>query len=145
MTQGEKMQNGSPKVGVLVVGHGGLGSGFVQAVYEIMGEIPFFSGLDLPPEGKVSSELLEKAVQEVDPGGGVLIFTDLFGGTPTNLAIPLLRQERREVVCGVNLPMLLHILTLRSQKNLFELSQEAIEFGKAQILRPRDLLFKNRS
>ena len=77
-------------------------------------------------------EILDK-VGEVDSGAGVVVLTDMFGGTPSNLAISIMDRANVEIIAGVNLPMLIKIATLRKEKNLKETVSGAQEAGKKYI------------
>lgn len=81
-------------------------------------------------------------VAGLDGGRGVLALTDLFGGTPANVALALGSDLSVEVVTGANLPMLLRVLTRRHELGLDALAAEALEYGRRQIMRPNQLLAK---
>lgn len=126
-------------IGVVVVGHGGLGAALLESASMILGpQMSVFSvsisSLSIQMEG-VRQELLS-VIDQADQGEGVLLLTDLFGGTPSNLAISTLGIRKVEVIAGVNLPMLLKALTLREQEpvlSLQEICRLSEEAGKRQI------------
>lgn len=127
-------QNDYPAAGVILVTHVDYGSGLLRAAETILGpladcsSIQVDSGLDV---GETVSRLKE-AVSLLDKGNGVIILTDMFGGTPTNLSLSLLGTGAIEVVTGVNLPMLLKVFEAR-RKDLSELADMAMEAGRMGI------------
>jgi len=98
-------------VGALVVTHGQLGQELVAAAQAIVGEISYIVAVSIGWNDDVneSKNKIEQAVQEVDQGKGVIILTDMFGGTPSNLSFPLLKTNELEIVTGVNLPMVIKL------------------------------------
>lgn len=138
-------QKGSPRIGILLLGHGRFASGLLSAVEEIVGKVPYLTGLDLDLSCKESKDTLEQWIRESNPGEGVLILVDLFGGSPSNLSISLLEPDRVEVLCGANLPMVLRALELRDRCTLTELAEEVLKTGKEQIIRPSRLLATSRT
>ena len=112
------------KVGVVIVTHYGVGKEFLQALRLILPgapEFPFVSLEPAEPVDQMRTRILA-AIKQVDQGEGVLILTDMFGGTPSNVALSFLDEHRVEVVTGVNLPMLIKLGSLREDKPLDELA-----------------------
>lgn len=113
-------------VGVIVVTHGQLGKYLLDAAQTILG--PQEQCAHIAVEGSVEVESLmaelKKSVKQVESGRGVLILTDMFGGTPSNISLSLLQPEKIDVLTGANLPMLLRILGMREQ-NLSDLVLDA--------------------
>ena len=110
---------------------------FEEAIKEltsIVGKIEQSVALSLDPkkEGESLREEIKKAISDVNSGDGVIILTDMFGGTPSNLALTFL-GENVEVVSGVNLPMLIKITTDREGKKLQDLASDAKEYGRNNI------------
>ncbi len=107
-------------IGVLIITHGQLGSELIDSARIILGEDPGFKFLCLSWTKNMEQlkEIVKKAVKDADSGEGVLILTDMFGGTPTNLAIPLIKEGQVDVVTGVNLPMVLKLANLRDCTDL---------------------------
>ncbi|HWC65229.1 MAG TPA: PTS fructose transporter subunit IIA, partial [Thermoanaerobaculia bacterium] len=105
-------------IGILVVTHGGLADELVRAAGEIAGENEAIAavGLGWSEPGEAARDRIGEAIAGVDRGAGVLILTDMFGGTPSNLAIPFLKDGRVEIVTGANLPMLLRSLATRREE-----------------------------
>jgi PTS system mannose-specific IIA component len=130
---------------ILIVGHGRFASGLLSAVQEIMGEVPDLFALDLDLNDKTSRDTLLRLVESSDRGGGVLIFVDLFGGSPSNLAISLLKPRSVEILCGVNLPMVLRAIQLREKLGLPDLVEDLLRSSREQILDPSRLLSFSRS
>ena len=95
--------------GLVLATHGNLGEALIRSMEVILGEQPQVEALSLQVEDDIeaASKGLREAVAKVDSGDGVLILTDMLGGTPSNLALSLLGQPQIEVISGVNLPMLL--------------------------------------
>lgn len=129
-------------VGILVVAHGDLAAGLLGAVEEILGPQTALAALRLDPGVGDPRETMRAAVREIDGGRGVLALTDLFGGTPANVALALGSDLHVEVVTGVNLPMLLRVLSRRHELDLDALAAEAYEYGRKQIMRPNQLLVR---
>ncbi|HET9793521.1 MAG TPA: PTS fructose transporter subunit IIA [Thermoanaerobaculia bacterium] len=129
-------------IGILVVTHGGLASELVRAAGEIAGETEAIAavglGWDEPADGARSR--IESAIAGVDRGAGVLILTDMFGGTPSNLALPFLKDERVEIVTGANLPMLLRSVATRREERLPALAHAVRERGRKSIEVASELL-----
>lgn len=115
-------------IGLILVTHGRLADQFVEAMEHVVGEQTGVVTVCIGPNDDMEqrrSEIAE-AIDEVDMGRGVIILTDLFGGTPSNLAISLLDAGRVEVIAGINLPMLIRLAGAR--KNLSVV--EAVEAGQ---------------
>ena len=124
-------------IGVILVTHGDLAREFLAATEHIMGAQPYFKTICIDPVDdmeKRRKDILE-AIKNVDDGGGVLIITDMFGGTPSNLAISVMDKGKIEVVSGANLPMLVKLVSLRKQKSkiLRALVKEICEAGRKYI------------
>ena len=127
-------------VGILVVTHGTLATELVNAAKMIVGELGNIRPLSIGWSDDVNEarERLRQAIQRMDQGQGVLILTDMFGGTPTNISLTFLEKGRTEIITGVNLPMILklgsmetdelahiaHKLLLHGQKSIYLASSE---------------------
>jgi len=130
--------------GVVVVAHGSLANALVEAAEFIVGHrlegiktVGVEAGFE-PEEFKAS---LTEACEAVDAGDGVIVLTDMFGGSPSDMSIAFLEPDRVEVLTGVNLPMLLHIALRRSDKtSLEELAQEARQKAIDSIAQASQLL-----
>lgn len=129
-------------IGILVVTHGGLADELVRAAGEIAGESEALAavGLGWGEPGETARDRIGEAIAGVDRGDGVLILTDMFGGTPSNLAIPFLKDGRVEIVTGANLPMLLRSLATRREEPLAALAHAVRERGRKSIEVASELL-----
>jgi PTS system mannose-specific IIA component len=121
---------------MVLVTHGGLAAEFVAALEHIVEEkVQQVAIVPIGPEDDMEQrrrELLEK-VNEVDDGSGVVVLTDMFGGTPSNLAISILEAANVEVVAGVNLPMLIRLNKVRCASSLLASAEAAQEAGRKNI------------
>jgi len=130
--------------GVLIVTHGRLGEELIKAAELIQGELP--GVVSIAVDSRKSMETLKKeitaAIKKADSGNGVLILTDLFGGTPSNISLSFLKQGKIEVVTGVNLPMLLKITEGRNTGTLADFSDCIKEYGKKNIRLASEILSK---
>jgi PTS system mannose-specific IIA component len=129
-------------IGVVVVTHGQLATELVNAAETIVGDLPRFAAVSIGWHDTVelAREEIAQAVARVDAGHGVIVLTDMFGGTPSNLAITFLAAGRIEVITGVNLPMLLKLAGAREITDLRELARRIREDGRNAIWVAADLL-----
>ena len=129
-------------VGALVVTHGQLGQELVSAAQAIVGEISYIAAVSIGWNDDVneSKKKIEQAVAEVDQGKGVIILTDMFGGTPSNLSLPLLKRNELEIVTGVNLPMVIKVANQSSTDSLSELVTKVKKQGQSHISIASELL-----
>jgi len=132
-------------VGIVIVTHGDLGTEFLRTAEEIVGKLPHVEAVSIQAVEKVerARKKIEAAVQRVDNGSGILILTDLFGGTPSNLVLSYLETGRVEVVTGVNLPMLMKLPALREEPNLRALAEKLAKYGQRNILVASEFLAKH--
>ena len=122
-------------IGMVLVTHGELAQGFRAALEHVVGPQPQFETIAIGPEDDMEqrrSDILE-AAQRVQDGSGVVLLTDMFGGTPSNLAISAMDGGRIEVICGINLPMLIKLATLRDATDLDHAVIEARDAGRKYI------------
>jgi PTS system mannose-specific IIA component len=129
-------------IGVVVVTHGQLATELVHAAETIVGDLPNFSAVSIGWHEDVQDarEAIAAAIQRVKQPAGVLIATDMFGGTPSNLGITFLEQDKIEIVTGVNLPMLIKAASLKEVTSLIEVARTLREHGKNAIWVASDLL-----
>ena len=130
-------------IGVVVVTHGQLATELLNAAETIVGELPRFAAVSIGwhEDTQDAREEIAQALSRVQqPGHGVLILTDMFGGTPSNLAMTFLGQENVEVITGVNLPMLIKLAGLNDQASLLDAAREMREHGRNAIWVASDLL-----
>ena len=122
-------------VGVVIVTHYRLGEEFLQALRLIVPEGPRFYAVSIDP--KQSAEEMRTAIQQAlgdaDQGEGVLVLTDMFGGTPSNLAISVMNKVNVEVIAGVNLPMLVKLASVRETETLADAVASAQDAGRKYI------------
>jgi PTS system mannose-specific IIA component len=120
-------------IGIVVVSHGRLAEELVNAARTIVGEIPAIAAVSIgwSDDMDEARRAIERAMAEVG-GAEVLLLTDMFGGTPTNVSLPFL-SPRVEIVTGVNLPMLIKLSTLREEKPLDELASFIKQYGQRNI------------
>ncbi len=133
-------------VGVVIVTHYRLGEEFLQALRLIVPEGPRFYAVSIDP--KQSAEEMRTAIQQAlgdaDQGEGVLVLTDMFGGTPSNISLSFLEEGRVEVVTGLNLPMLIKLATLSENKSLDELAGFIKSYGQRNISVASEILPEDR-
>src|SRR6185436_1124795 len=125
---------GETRFGVLVVTHGGLAFELVRSLERIVGKVEGLKALTIGWDDALPAarKAVEEAIAEVDPGGGVLILTDMFGGTATNVTLAFLRAGV-EIVTGVNLPMLIKFANIRDKCGLQEAAIRIKEQGQRSI------------
>jgi PTS system mannose-specific IIA component len=128
--------------GVLVVAHYRLGEELLQALRLIVPESRGFAAVSVEPKQSVEEmrAAIAEAIDRVDEGSGVLILTDMFGGTPSNIALSFLGERKIEVVTGVNLPMLIKLATSRKEQPLDELARFIKGYGQRNISLASELL-----
>lgn len=134
-------------IGILVVTHGQLGEALMDCTELIMGERPealSAISINIRENADDLRKKIEKGIKEVNQKNGVLILTDMFGGTPSNLSYSFLEEGRVEVLSGVNLPILIKAVGQRSSKGLTELSQTLETFGKKSISLASSILKGNK-
>ncbi len=122
-------------IGLVIVTHGGLATEFRAAVEHIVGPQENMQTISIGPDDDMErrrSEILDR-VREVEKGEGVIVLTDMFGGTPSNLAISIMEEANVEVIAGINLPMLVKLASVRADKPLAEAAEEARDSGRKYI------------
>jgi PTS system mannose-specific IIA component len=129
-------------IGALVVTHGHLGRELVAAAEMIVGDISRIQAVSIGWYEDVNDarKEIEKRIGEVDAGDGVLILTDMFGGTPSNIAFSFHDPGRIDVVTGVNLPMIIKIVSQKEGETLDNLARSVREQGRASISMAGDFL-----
>ncbi len=122
-------------IGVVLVTHGRLAQEFIAALEHVVGPQQNMAAVCIGPDDDMEQRRREivESVAAVDSGRGVVLLTDMFGGTPSNLAISVLDQGRVEVVAGVNLPMLIKLASVRGEKSLNTVIAEAQLAGRKYI------------
>ncbi len=122
-------------IGLVLVTHGRLAVEFRAALEHVVGPQTQIETVSIGPEDDVErrrQDILD-AVAQVDDGSGVILLTDMFGGTPSNLAISVMEAERVEVIAGVNLPMLIKLARVRAEMPLADAVTAAQEAGRKYI------------
>lgn len=129
-------------IGVVVVTHGQLANELVNAAEMIVGDLPHFAAVSIGWHADVESarQEIQGAIVRVQRPGGVLVLTDMFGGTPANLGVTFLEEDRVEVITGVNLPMLIKLARLQASSDLLAVAREMREHGRHAIWVASDLL-----
>lgn len=134
-------------IGILIVTHCELGSALIDAAQFIVGARPEDTesvSIDLKESAEKLRKKILDGVKKVDRNQGVLILTDMFGGTPSNLSYTFLEEGRIEVVSGVNLPMLVKALNIRANQELGQLAATVETFGKKSISMASGILKGNK-
>ncbi len=123
-------------IGIIIVSHGKFGTAILRTAESIIGQQSDYVSISVDSAHEVEDAVrrLNDAVGLLDRGEGVLVLTDMFGGTPTNLALSLLGKNKVEVVTGINLPMLLKVFESRASVSLPELAKMAGDAGQAGIV-----------
>jgi PTS system mannose-specific IIA component len=129
-------------IGIVVVTHGQLATELVNAAETIVGDLRQFAAVSIGWHEDVQDarDEIQGAIARVKSGAGVLILTDMFGGTPCNLAMTFLAKDQVEVVTGVNLPMLIKAASLREAAALVDVARQLGEHGRSAIWVATDLL-----
>ncbi len=129
-------------IGVVVAAHGSLAQELVQTTGFIVGEQENVVALTVDPSRSVEEmkQAIKKAIKEVDTGDGILILTDMFGGTPANMSLSFLEEGKVEVITGVNLPMLIRLSQCRESMTLAEAAQSIVEYARKSINQATQIL-----
>jgi PTS system mannose-specific IIA component len=131
-------------VGVIVVTHGQLATELLNAAETIVGDLPHFVAVSIGwhDDVEVAREAIARAIERVraTEDRGVLILTDMFGGTPANLGVTFLEPDRVEVITGVNLPMLIKLARAETGESLLAIARSMREHGRNAIWIASDLL-----
>lgn len=122
-------------IGGIIVSHGKLAEELLNALTIILGEVANMEAISIGWYDDVedSKRKINQSLKRVDQKNGVLIFTDMFGGTPSNLSFSFLRDETVEIITGVNLPMLIKFVSLQRSNNLKDVAKRVVEQGKKNI------------
>jgi PTS system mannose-specific IIA component len=134
-------------IGIVIVSHRQLGDALIDCVEFILGERPqalTSVSVDLRENAAELRTKIEAGIKKVNNHQGILILTDMFGGTPSNLSYSFLEEGQIEVLSGVNLPIVMKAVAMRSDKNLSELSEFLVNFGKRSISLASEILKGNK-
>jgi len=130
-------------VGVVIAAHGSLGQELLQTMVFIVGAVEQMKAVTVDPsiDVHIIQKNIQKAIKEVDTGDGVLLLTDMFGGTPSNISLAFLEENKVEVVTGVNLPMLIRLCQCRSGgKGVKDVAEEVVTYGRKSISLASEIL-----
>jgi len=135
---------GNNMVGVVIVAHGNLAEELLKSSELIVGPLQNMRAVSVNSRNGVDQAMhdIQIAIEEVDSGSGVLILTDMFGGSPSNLSLSFLSKKHIEVVTGVNLPMILKLASYREGHCLEEIKETVYVYGREKIIIASDLLNK---
>lgn len=130
------------KIGGVIVSHGQLATELLAAAETVIGDISHVTAVSIGwhDDVEVAKDEVERAIKSVSQGVGVIVMTDMFGGTPTNIAAMFLKPDEVEIVTGVNLPMVIKLASNTKDMSLIELAREVEEQGKNSIYRTSTLL-----
>lgn len=130
------------KIGCVIVSHGQLANELLAAAEQVVGDLPHIAAVSIGwhDNVEVAQSEVERAIDSVSSGNGVLLMTDMFGGTPTNISAMFIREGKIEVVTGVNLPMVIKLASQKDEITLEEMAQLVEDQGKQSIYRAVDLL-----
>lgn len=122
-------------IGIVIVTHGNLGKEMVKTAEFILGGIDGCATVSVDGERNpdLLREAIAQAIKSVDRQAGVLVLTDMFGGTPSNLSLSFLKERQLEVLSGVNLPMLMKAVQLRDNNSLTEAAQTIGDYARKSI------------
>jgi len=122
-------------IGLVLVTHGRLAEEMVAALEHVVGPQPNIASVCIGPDDDMERRRQDilTSVEKVDGGQGVVVLTDMFGGTPSNLAISIMDKANVEVIAGVNLPMLIKLISVRGKETLAEAVASAQEAGRKYI------------
>ncbi|MGI8555502.1 MAG: PTS sugar transporter subunit IIA [Pyrinomonadaceae bacterium] len=134
--------NISNKIGGVIVSHGQVANEFLAAAEKVVGKLNHIAAVSIGWHDDVekANEEISRAIKKVSGGSGVLLLTDMFGGTPTNISAMFIAEGEVEMVTGVNLPMVIKLASQSKEMSLAEMAKEVEEQGKQSIHRAAELL-----
>mgnify|MGYP000465742917 FL=1 len=123
------------KIGGVVISHGQVATELVAAAEAVVGDVGHIAAVSIGwhDDVEMAKEEISRAIANVSSGNGVLLLTDMFGGTPTNIAAMFLKENEVEIVTGVNLPMVIKLASGSTGTTLRDIAQEVEEQGKEAI------------
>ncbi|MFH1654069.1 MAG: PTS fructose transporter subunit IIA [Pseudomonadota bacterium] len=129
-------------IGIIVVAHAAIGTEMVKAAKHIMPSAKHIIGVDIDSDKPTEfiREQISDAVKQVDDGDGIIILTDMFGGTPSNICLSCLSDKKIEVISGFNLPMLVKLVCISSDSKLEEVVPFIREYGQKNIIIANQIL-----
>ena len=134
-------------IGIVIVAHGGLAREYLSAIEHVVGKQPGIVAVTIEADHDRAGKQAEicTVANDVDTGDGVVVVTDLYGGSPSNLSLLACQPENRRILYGMNLPMLIKLATLRDDKPLEELAAMIREYGRRNISVASELLPEKRA
>lgn len=122
-------------IGGIIISHGKLAEELLNALTIILGEAVNIEAISIGwyDDVEESKKKINQSLKRVDQKNGVLIFTDMFGGTPSNISFSFLKDNQVEIITGVNLPMLIKFASLQRSNNLKETAKKVVEQGRKNI------------
>lgn len=135
------------KIGGVIVSHGQLAGELLAAAETVVGKLNHISAVSIGwnDDVETAKEAISKAIKKVSSGNGVLLLTDMFGGTPTNISAMFISEGQVEIVTGVNLPMVIKLASQHKEMTLQEMAKEVEEQGKQSIYRAGQLLMPQKA
>ena len=132
----------STPIGIVIVTHGNLGAELLKVLEHVVGCQEKIEVVSIGPEDDMEETRLNilKSVNDVNCGKGVIVLTDMFGGTPSNLAISIMESSKIDVIAGINLPMLVKLTSVRSTLTFTEAVDQAKEAGQKYIMTASQIL-----
>ncbi len=130
-------------VGVVIAAHGALAEELLKTALFIVDDMPNVVAISIDPSLPIDEiqKQLKQTIKKVDKGNGVLILTDMFGGTPANMTLSFLEDGKIEVITGINLPMLIKLSqNLKDNSTLEETTQSIVEYGRKSINQASEIL-----
>jgi mannose PTS system EIIA component len=123
------------KIGGVVVSHGQVANELLAAAEAVVGDLTHITAVSIGwhDDVEMAKNEISRAIDEVSQGAGVLLLTDMFGGTPTNISAMFLKEGEIEIVTGVNLPMVIKFASVNREASLLEIAREVEDQGKEAI------------
>jgi PTS system mannose-specific IIA component len=130
------------KIGGVIVSHGQVANELVAAAETVIGTLNHITAVSIGwnDDVETAKDEIARAIKKVSDGSGVLLLTDMFGGTPTNISAMFIGNSEIEIVTGVNLPMVIKLASQSKEMSLSEMAKEVEEQGKQAIYRASELL-----
>jgi mannose PTS system EIIA component len=130
------------RIGGVIISHGQVANELVAAAEAVVGDLSHVTAVSIGwhDDVEIAKSEIERAITNVSDGNGVLLLTDMFGGTPTNIAAMFLKENEVEIVTGVNLPMVIKLASTNREMTLRELAMEVEDQGKESICQAGTLL-----
>ncbi len=130
------------KIGGVIVSHGQVANELLAAAETVVGTLNHIAAVSIGwhDDVEVSKSEIARAIKQVSDGNGVLLLTDMFGGTPTNISAMFIKENEVEIVTGVNLPMVIKLASQNNELTLSEMAKEVETQGKQAIYRTSELL-----